>query len=67
LSQKLLKIESILINLSENYAKQAGYAEDLSIEDATKREFLDLLKAAGTEVQKGFGILKKCNTFYTVM
>ena len=55
----LKKIEQILVNLSENYAKQEGYAEDLSIEDSTKQEFLDLLQAAEIEVKKGFEILKK--------
>jgi hypothetical protein len=55
----LKKIEHVLVNLSENYAKQEGYAEDLSIEDSTKKEFLDLLQEAEKEVKKGFEILKK--------
>ncbi len=55
----LKKIKQVLVNLSENYAKQEGYAEDLSVEDSTKQEFLDLLQAAENEVKKRFEILKK--------
>lgn len=55
----LRNIEKVLVNLSENYAKQEGYAEDLSVDDSTKQEFLDLLKAAEVEVKKGFDVLRK--------